>query len=211
MSCRPVAARLPLRARALARSGIVATFVVALGACASGGSSAPSRADESIGMRPSERRETLMIEGTMLQYFPSAGVAPIETELAVPVARAWQVLPDVYEQLGLKMGEISGASRQIGTGVVKVQGRVGKLSMGRIIDCGSASGISNADSYAINLLVRTQIVPARDTTATTVRTLLLASGRQAATAGGGSVSCPSTGELERQIANLVKERAATKG
>ena len=146
----------------------------------------------------------------MVQYFPSAGTTPAESEVRVPVDRAWLVLPDVYEQLGLKLNEISGPRRQIGTGIMRVQGRVGRLSLGRLIDCGYTSGIANADGYAINLLVRTQVVPTKDSSATTVRTLLLASGRQAATAGGGNVSCPSTGEMERQIAKLVGERGAPK-
>jgi len=161
-------------------------------------------------MGPNQRRETLMLEGALLQYFPSAGTTPAESEVRVPVARAWQVLPEVYEQLALPMNEILGAQKQIGTGLIKAQGRVGRLSMSRLIDCGYTSGISNADAYAINLMVRTQVVPTKDSSATTVRTIVLASGKQSSTGGGGTVSCPSSGELERQIAKLVGERGAAK-
>ena len=212
---------MPRRVRALApasararrpRAPVAAALSLLLAACASagggaGGESTPV-AEGGVGtMAPMQRRETLMIESGMLQYFPEAGTAPTETEIGVPAARAWQVLPDAYEQLGLPMNEIIGPQKQIGTGMVRLQGRVGRVSLSRVIDCGYTSGIANADAYSVNMVVRTQVVP-RDSTTSMLRTLLLASGRQAATSGGGVVSCPSSGELERRIAAAVRERAA---
>jgi hypothetical protein len=191
---------------------LAAALALLLAACASAGGGAGGESipvsEGGVGqISPSQRRETIMIESGMLQYFPEAGSSPIETEIGVPAARAWQVLPDAYEQLGLPMNEIIGPQKQIGTGMVRLQGRVGRVSLSRVIDCGYTSGIANADGYSVNMLVRTQVVP-RDSTTSTLRTLVLASGRQAATGGGGVVSCPSSGELERRIATAVRERAA---
>lgn len=118
--------------------------------------------------------------------------------------RAWAVLRAAYGEVGLH-GEVLDEGRRVyGQRDRSVRRQLEREPLSRFLNCGSRSGLPNANSYTINLSVRTQVVPEPDGTAQ-LRTQVEASGR----APGGSegrVRCGSTYELEKRIAQAVMRR-----
>jgi hypothetical protein len=121
-----------------------------------------------------------------------------------PVNRVWDALPAVFDSLGLPISEHDPANHIIGISGMKAHKQLGKTSLAKYIDCGSAQGYPSAETYDIQLSVRTQ-VEARDKNATTIGTVVEAVGRPMAFSGE-YVRCTTKGALEETIVEAVKRQ-----
>lgn len=188
--------------RSFARAAALAATLVLVPiatACASPGPEGP---------RPDERG-TMRIGGSA-----SANVEITRTlsayEDADPVdpARAWEALPLVYRALGLPVNQRDAAAHRLGVAAFRPR-RIEDQPLSRYLECGR--GITAgplADAYQVDLWVDTRVVPDPAGAGTaTLATSVTANATPVANQGN-TVTCESTGKLERRIAELVHQRLA---
>ena len=154
------------------------------------------------------RREMVSVGDQMVLLEPTTARTRRE-ELAVPADRAWALLPLAYEAAGLPLSTLDSEKRLLGAGGVRTQGRLGGTWLSRYVDCGTAAtGLPNADSYAVTLDVATQVDARADGANAALGTIVRATARPASTSTSNPVNCVSTGALEHRIAELVRAQAA---
>jgi hypothetical protein len=175
--------------------GIVLLFVVSLAGCATGHSGAEQPSSESVRIVGSA--------GTNLRMTPSEG-ARVST-IAVPLEKAWSVLPAIYDSLGIMTDNVDPSRRVVGHTGMKLHRTLGKTLLTKIIDCGSTQGFPSADSYEIQFSVFTQL--SSEANGTKVSTMVNAVGRPMAFAGE-YVKCSTKGALEATISDAVTAWAA---
>lgn len=123
--------------------------------------------------------------------------------LAVPSARAWTALGQVYEGLGIKLTVIDTEAHVVGV-LRGVQRRpVGDLRLSRVLECGSGQYGPNAERYTVQLTALSQVIALTDTT---VAVDTRVGGVAAQNGVNSSVGCASTGELEERIIALLKKK-----
>jgi hypothetical protein len=166
--------------------------LLAVTACASGGSSGQS--DQTVHVGGSG--------GGFLRVRGADGAKLVAIDH--PVNRVWDALPAVFDSLGLPISEHDPANHIIGIAGMKAHKQLGKTSLAKYIDCGSAQGYPSAETYDIQLSVRTQ-VESHDKNATTIGTVVEAVGRPMAFSGE-YVRCSSRGALEEAIVDELKRQ-----
>lgn len=124
----------------------------------------------------------------------------------VDPARAWEALPLVYRALGLPVNQRDAAAHRIGVAGLRPR-RIEDQPLSRYLECGR--GITAgplADAYQVDLWVDTRVVPdAGHPGKATLATSVTANATPVASQGN-TVTCESTGKLERRIAELVHQR-----
>ena len=128
-----------------------------------------------------------------------------ETKLLVNVDKAWAAVPAVFGELGIEPTVVDSKQHVFGNAGTTYRRRLGTQRMSRYFDCGSTTGIANADQYDLLIRVITQIIPA-EAGLSAVRTQAEASGHATATSGQ-EVRCGTTGALEDQIAHMIADQA----
>jgi uncharacterized protein YggE len=130
----------------------------------------------------------------------------VTTKVDALPARVWQALPIVFDSLAIDVAHLDQQARVIGNRDLKVRGKLGKMQLRRIVDCGSAQGAPSADTYEVSLSVMTQVQPA-DSVSTNVSTLMQAVARPVNFAGD-YVRCLSTRVLESELINVLSRQLA---
>ena len=176
----------------------------ALAAC-----SGAARTGTPPGDPPATRRNVMTVDNAVVALETTTGTR-VREDVPVSPDRAWALLPAVYEGLQLPLAMIDPAGHELGTGTFRAQGRLSGARLSAFIDCGAAgvTGIRTADTYAVQLQIRTRIEPGRDSQRATLATRVSANGRPA-NVSGTTVNCPSSGVLEHRIAVALQARAAT--
>jgi len=170
---------------------MLATAVVA--GCASSPGSAISGRDQTVHL--SDGSSSLRIQ-------PSD---PMSTATLPYSADAiWNVMPSVFDSLGIAVGTLDPDTRVIGNTALKVHGRLGSTPLSKYIDCGQTQGFASADTYDVHLSVLTQVSPGPGNSAT-IATIVEAVARPAQFKGDYS-RCESRGELEVRIPRVVTAR-----
>lgn len=129
---------------------------------------------------------------------------PLVDRLAVPADSAWGVLPAVYADLGIDYKTLDQTRRVIANDALAVRRQLGRVPLSRYVSCGTANGRDNADSFAVTLSVRTQVVA--DSAAGTAVVSTVSATARSLLFDTGDVACSSTQRLEEQIAKLAKEK-----
>jgi hypothetical protein len=124
--------------------------------------------------------------------------------IAVPLDSIWRILPHVYSALGLEGNLMDPQERLFGNSGIKLYRRLGQTPLRRLLDCGSTQLGPNADSYEIVFASTTRLTRV-DAANTIVTTMVQASGRPMQF-NSGEASCRTKGELEKQIALLIRTR-----
>jgi len=132
-----------------------------------------------------------------------------ETSLLVNVDKAWAAVPTVFGELGIAPGVIDSKQHVFGNAGATFRREMGRQRLSKYFDCGSTAGMSNSDTYDLNVRVISQIIPQGDGLSA-LRTQAEATAHANAVSGQ-SVRCASTGELERRIATMVSEQASRAG
>jgi hypothetical protein len=170
----------------------IALIVVGVTGCASGGGAASQQGEQTVHVAGSG--------GGFLRVRGGDGAR--SATLAMPLARAWVALPAVFDSLGLQVSEHDEINHVIGISGMKVHKQLGKTPLSRYVDCGNTQGFPSADSYDVQLLVRTQLEAQADGN-TVVATVVEAVGRPM-TVAGEFTRCSSKGILEDRIADALK-------
>jgi guanyl-specific ribonuclease Sa len=174
-------------------------------ACASGAAGREPLADPTANIPTTTRIETMT--GTSEVRTVSNSVAATEAELTATPAKAFAVLPTVFEALGLPFNTAISDAGTFGAREMRMPRRLGKTPLSYYVDCGtSATGTPNADQYAVSMTVLSRVVAA-PAGGSTVSTQLVATARPI-TVSGNPVRCSSNGRLEQAInRRLILEAA----
>ena len=134
-----------------------------------------------------------------------------ETQIGVaqypaPLPLVWGALRTAYDSLGIPLTKLDEANHVLGNEGMKVRRRLGKTSLTRLLDCGSAQAGPNAETYEVHLSVLSLVTP-NGTDQTQSATKVEASARPVSFAGD-FVRCTSTGQLERSLESMVRSLVA---
>lgn len=134
-------------------------------------------------------------------------------EVAAPVDRVWQVLPEVYRELGVSPGA-DAAQRTVTTASVNYTRRMFGEPITRFFDCGRGQfGAEIAATYTIALTLRTSVQPGATPETARLETVAQAHARPNESGTATMTQCHSKGLLEGLIALRVREKlgGATSG
>ena len=132
-------------------------------------------------------------------------VSPTATvEIQAPLDRTWAALRAVYDSLGIPVSTVDASQHLLGNTGIKLRRQLGETPLIRLIDCGSAQGGPNAETYEVFFAVATQLHTTADSGRTLASTSLQASARPVSFAGE-YVACTSNGGLESRIGQMLKQ------
>ena len=155
-------------------------------------------------VRAESTARTVGIGGTVLKLAMIVESEPITKALAASPEGAWAQVAPAYADIGIPLTIFSPQDRLAGNQGLNVRREIGGAPMHNYLNCGDASGFSNADTYLISLNVATQIQKEADGTSKAA-TVLDATGTSMSL-GTNSVHCSSTTELEARINGLIAKR-----
>jgi hypothetical protein len=93
-----------------------------------------------------------------LNVVPSSGLST--HQFAHPIDAVWKVLPAVFDSVSVPVGLLDPTTHTIGNRGFKLRGKLGKVPLGRYIDCGTTQIGPNAESYDITLTLTAALMPA---------------------------------------------------
>jgi len=140
--------------------------------------------------------------GSMEVYIPTDRNVVTDAIQATP-DEAWAALPKVYADLGIEVKDRSDADRVLGNPRFVVSRRLLGEPLSRYVECGAGLMGPFADTYRIEMLIRSTIQPAEGGKAQ-VGTYVEATGRNPEGTSNTAVVCASTQRLERAIAERVR-------
>ena len=179
--------------RAAAFASIVS---VALGACASAGSTGSGPASQTISVvGPS---------GNAQINSPREASSNIQT-LPFTVDQVWRALPVAFDSLGIPVQALDNAKHTIGNTNFAIRRRLKNVPLSRYIDCGASQMGPSADDYDARLTVLTEVRPGEG--GATVSTSVQAVARPMNYAQEFS-ACSSKGSLEQRLIDILKARLA---
>ncbi len=123
----------------------------------------------------------------------------------VPPSVVWSKLPEVYGELELPVSSLIPARQEIAAESFRVRRTLGGQRLSRYVNCGSSLGEQNADSYQVLMAVSSRVTENRDGLAVLTTTIEATASPPASTTHRGVV-CNTTGELERRIEQMVRDR-----
>jgi len=122
-------------------------------------------------------------------------------DVAMPIDRAWLAVRAVYDSLRLPVSRYDAATHTIESPTQRLRRRLGDVPLSRYLNCGNAQGVSGADTYEVQLAVRTTL-RVNDAGGTSVLSFVNAEARPI-TISGDYARCSSTGKLEALIFELT--------
>ncbi len=179
------------------RFGRTLIFALALAACGSAGGPA---AGPAIDIPRVTRIEDSMGRVIEIERVPERVKGTVHLVRVEP-DRAWEVLPDVYESIGLPANTADFRSRIVGVLNQRMPRRVAGKSLVEFVDCGMKPEGPNALVDEVTLSVVTRLQPDGQD-ATLVETTVQGSAKPRSVSGN-PVRCTSKGVLERVIADRI--------
>src|SRR5215467_5760241 len=105
------------------------------------------------GSAPVEQYVSMPGAGTSLNVVPTSGLST--AQFAFPVDRVWTVMPAVFDSVSMPVSMFDVRTHTIGNSGVKLRGKLGKVGLGRYIDCGQTQIGPNAETYDVVLTLTT--------------------------------------------------------
>lgn len=187
---------------------VLPLLALLLGACASGGSSKPETSPP-IEVVAGTQRIVSPLDNTKLIGGTVAASVAVGAPINAPANEVFTALQAVYKEMNVPEGTFEPAARTIGNQQFRIRRKFAGQPMTKWVDCGTASGQPNAETYDIqfNLISYVTVVDAKQSTLTT---RVSGVGNDPAFGRGNSVMCNTQGALEKYIADLVKARLGSK-
>ena len=138
--------------------------------------------------------------GASLNIIPSSGLST--HDLAYPLDAVWKIMPAVLDSLAVPGDFLDPASHTIGNRGLKLRGKLGKVPLGRYIDCGTTQIGPNAESYNITLTLTTALAPLAG--GGTSMTINMEASAKPLAFSQEPFHCSTKGALEERVVNLAK-------
>lgn len=138
--------------------------------------------------------------GGSLNVVPASGLST--HQFAVPIDAVWKILPAVFDSVSVPVGLLDATTHTIGNRGFKLRGRLGKVPLGRYIDCGTTQIGPNAESYDITLTLTAALSPQAGG-GTSMLINMEASAKPLAFAQE-PFRCSTKGGLEQRVVDLTK-------
>lgn len=122
-------------------------------------------------------------------------------EASMSLDRAWTAVRAVYDSVHLPVATYDAATHTIESPTLRLRRRLGEVPLSRYLKCGNAQGTSGADTYEVQLAVRTTL-RALENGGTSVLSFVNAEARPI-TISGDYARCVSTGKLEERVLELT--------
>ena len=147
---------------------------------------------------------TTGMEGTATTTIDSySDVGGSSHRVSATPERVWDLLPVVYQGLGIAVGTSIPDARTIGNVRLELNRVLGGRPVSTFVNCGEGpTGTPLADSYRVTMSVLTTLVPAENG-ATLVQTRVNSSAANRAVSSA-TVNCATTGRLEALIAERIR-------
>ena len=130
------------------------------------------------------------------------GDQPRGGDVSLSIDRAWIAVHAVYDSLHLPVATYDAATHTIESPTVRLRRRLGDTPLSRYLECGNAQGAPGADTYEVQLTVRT-VLRSRTTDSTSVLSTVTADARPI-TISGDYARCRTTGKLEARVLELMR-------
>ena len=174
-------------------------------ACASGGKTGGSETT----VAPST---TSLVVGSSamgtMNINQSNSYTAIATPLTVSQDSAYALLTRAYVMLEIPVAPVD-QKRAVGNDALSIRRRIGGLPMQRVLDCGDKMGLPNAETWDIHMNILSY-VEAGQNGGSQILTRIQAMGNPPDLSNRDLTSCPSLGELEKKISDLVVKLASNK-
>jgi hypothetical protein len=178
---------------------VVVAAAALLAGCATGGNAPADTIRSSVSVSGTDGAPTRTIESY-------SDVGSTSHRIRATPEKVWEVLPTVYQGLGITVGTSLPDYKTIGNSKLELNRTLGGQPLSSFVSCGYApTGAPLADSYRVNMAVVTTVAPAPDGGAQ-VQTRVQASATNRAVSGA-SVNCATTGRLEGLIAERARNHA----
>ncbi|HYH82702.1 MAG TPA: hypothetical protein VEX86_23115 [Longimicrobium sp.] len=147
----------------------------------------------------------VQVTGDGVHVTTSTETRVISASVDAPVGRVWQVLPQVYQELGLSLSADPG--RRTVSGATSFTRRFSGEPATRYFDCGQGSfGGALAAEYTIRFTVSTAV--SATAAGSRLDSVVEAVGHSNEGTGAGAAQCRTRGRLEALIATGVREKLA---
>ena len=178
---------------------VVLTTAALLAGCASGGNAPAETVRSTVSVSGTDGVATRTIESY-------ADVGGTTHRISATPEKVWEVLPTVYQGLGIPVGTSLPDYKTMGNSKLELSRTLGGQPLSSFLSCGFApTGAPLADSYRVSMAVVTTVAPAAGGGAQ-VETRVQASATNRAVSGA-PVNCATTGRLEGMIAERVRNHA----
>jgi hypothetical protein len=191
--------------RSIRLGAYVAALMGAAGCASSGsGSGSGSSTTTTVGVTPATQQVTLS-SGQNVRINTTTTTVALSENVPVGPDSAFKVLVKVYTELSVAATTLDSRQRVVGNPSLKVRRRLGGVTLVKYLDCGYKDGSPNAETYDIVLNLMSSVSGPTPTSAT-VSTRI--EGLATHPVFGSQAVCTTTGELEKRIAQMVRERSA---
>ena len=178
---------------------IVAATLLALSACA------PATAGGAAG-GTGESTPQMIATGDGVHLTTTTETRMVMHDISAPVDRVWQVLPQVYREMGLT-GNADAPTRTVRSPSVTFTRRMLGEPTTRFFDCGRGQfGMEIASTHTIHVTAHTTVQPGATAAGSRLETTIQVFARNNEGANSSLSQCRSTGVLEGLIALRVRER-----
>jgi hypothetical protein len=171
--------------------------LLVLAGCASSSTSEP--ADAPARLIPAGETLDIRLAGVDGAMLHTVDVSP---------EQAWEALPSVFEALEIPVTHFDSRSRVIGNREFAVRRSLAGEPLQRFLDCGSSMTGPLTNAYDVRLSLLVEVLP-RGGGVTQIRSSVEAVALSRRGVSGVPVSCGSTGRLERRVAELLTDLAAS--
>lgn len=185
----------------------VAVALIASTGCASAKSGTAANTAPPVTMTPVTQR-VVMASGNTVSINTTTVNSGASSLVLAPLDSAWAALKAVYAELGIPATTLVDASHLIANESFKTRRRIGKVPMQNILDCGSSLGMPNAETYDIMMSISSYLVK-NPKAGFNLVTRIDATGKSPNFSREASVNCPSQGELEKLIGEMVRKKTGS--
>jgi hypothetical protein len=175
-------------------------------ACASGGKTGGSESTIS----PST---TSLVVGSSsmstMNITQSNMVTAIATPLSVSQDSAYALLVRAYVVLAIPVVPVD-QKRAVGNSELSIRRKIAGMPMQKVIDCGDKMGLPNAETWDIHMNILSYVEPGQNPGTSQILTRIQALGNPPDLSNRDLSPCPTTGDLEKKISDLVVKLASNK-
>ncbi|MBM4194647.1 MAG: hypothetical protein FJ202_09765 [Gemmatimonadetes bacterium] len=185
------------------RTSISAAVLAGLAsmACAS----ATQKTTTDVAEMPMSQQITLGTQQS-IRFNTTATTAAVGEDIGVGVDSAYTLMTKAYAEIGIPIAQMDPRSRSVVNPTLKLRRRLGGVSMVKYLDCGNKDNVPNAETYDLVLSIASAATVAEGGRSR-ISTRLSGVASHPVFGSANQTVCTTTGELEKRIAQVAKQKA----